>query len=53
MITVLILPLQALWPFGSVQAAGQLHTCGWEEGMDWPEVCAMICIVGGNMSGTA
>jgi len=52
MITLLILPLQALWPIGSVQAAAQLQISRCEDGMYWLVGYSRTSVVGGNFSGT-
>ena len=51
-ITLSILPLQALWPIGSVHAAAQLQISRCEDGMHWLDGCSRICVVGGYHSGT-
>ena len=52
MITFWILPLQAVWPIGSIQPASQLQICRCENGMHWLDGCSRICIVGGYISET-
>jgi len=52
MITLWILPLQALWRIGSVQAAAQLPISRYENGMYWLDGHSMICVVGGYFSDT-
>jgi len=51
-ITLWILPLQALWPIGSVQAAAQLQISCCEDRMHWLDSCLTICVMGGYLSGT-
>jgi len=51
-ITLRILPLQAVWPIGSVQVAAQLQISHCEDGMHWLDCSSRICIVGGYLSGT-
>jgi hypothetical protein len=51
-ITLRILPLQALWPIRSVQAATQLQIGYCENGMPWRDSCSRIRVVGGYFSGT-
>jgi len=51
-ITLWILPLQALWPIGSIQAAAQLQISRCEDGIHWLDGCLRICVVGGYLSGT-
>jgi len=51
-ITFWILPLQALWPIGSVQAASQLQISRCEDGMHRLDGCSRIYFVGGYISGT-
>jgi len=51
-IGLLILPLQSLWPIGSVQAAAQLQISLSEDKMHWLDGCAKISVVGGYVSGT-
>jgi len=51
-ITLSILPLQALWPIVSVQAATQLQISRWEDGMHWLDSASRICVVGWYFAGT-
>jgi len=52
MITFWILPLQAHWPVGSVQAAAQVQMSHCEDGMHWVDSYSRICVAGGNLSDT-
>jgi len=47
-----IVPLQALWPIGSIQAAAKLQISCCEDGIHWLDGCSRICVVGGYVSGT-
>jgi len=51
-ITLWILPPQALWPKGILQAATQLQISGCEDGMRWLASCLRIWVVRGNFSYT-
>jgi len=51
-ITLWSLPLQALCPLRSVQAATQLQISHCEDGMHWLDGCSRICVVGVYFSGT-
>jgi len=51
-ITLWILPLQALWPIGSVKAAATLQIICCEDGMHSLDGGSTICVVGGYFSGT-
>jgi hypothetical protein len=51
-ITLSILPLQALWPIGTVQVAAQLQISCCEDGTYWLDSCSRICVVGVYFSGT-
>jgi len=52
MVILLILLPQALWPIGTIQGAAQLQIRHCEDGMNWQDSCANICVVIGNVSGT-
>jgi len=52
MITLWILPLQALWPIGSIQSVPRLQMSRCEDGMHWLDGCSRIFVVGGYISGT-